>query len=340
MKHLFNRYFHLIFIGLFFTLSGYLLSVPPIWDEWVYLQLAASPFDQSQSLLSWVPHPPLLWCLLAIFSPAPRIAILFPSTLCICFLFYVCRRLYGNEVANLSVVVLISNWLYMLLSLVMFTDGPVAAFMTLSVLSFLCWEKLEDQKFLWLNGVGLALASMTKYTAVPILLLTFIVWLIVLRRSFNWFKVFKLFGVTVVSLLPLGVWIYSLSKLYGNIAFHYSLVNNLFPEGLLSTLTANLIYYAPWLLLLWGLPLISWNRRRLFDLDSKLLLIYLAVIFFFFMPINVRQFRYFLPMIPAMTVISARSLVKEKVSTRFLILCPQFLFASLISLVALLLRLV
>lgn len=192
MKRLFNRYFHLIFSGLFFALAGCVLFVSPIWDEWVYLELAdhalSSPFKPFDPMLGWVPHPPLLWYLLAALRSVPRMAPLLISTLGIFFLFYVCKRMYGTEVGRLSVAVLVSTVSYLLYSVITFPDGPVMTFMSMVVLSFLCWIKTEDRKFLWFSGLGLALASMTDYTSIPILSATLLVWLIILRKKFNWTK--------------------------------------------------------------------------------------------------------------------------------------------------------
>jgi len=335
VKSLLHRYFHLIFIGAFFTLAGCLLRAPPIWDEGVYLQLAAhalsSPLNPFHPWLSWVPHPPLSWYLLAVFNRVPRMAPLLTSTLCIVFLFYVCRRLYDSEVAKLSAALLVSTQSYLLYSLVTFPDGPLMAFMALSVLSFLCWARSGEQRFLWFCGLGLSLASLTKYTAVPILLVTFIVWLTILR-NFSLFKVIKLSGVIAVSLLPLAFWVYGLSRFYGSIVYHYSSVFDLFVHSP-KHLATNLTWFSLYLFLLGGVPLISWARKRPFDLDSKLLLIYSAAIFSFFVVItpekkaDVFANRYSLPMAPALTVISARSLEREKPPVRHLILSIQFLCA-------------
>jgi len=342
LKQFVDRYFHLVFIGLFFALSVFLLFAPPIWDEDVYLRLAdhtlSNPSDMFPPMLSWVPQPPLMWYLVAVFSPAPRLAPLVTSVFCVCFLFYACRRLYGGDVAKLASAALVSTGSYLLFSLVVFPDGPVMNFMAVSALSFLCWVKLREQKFLLLLGFGLTLAAMSDYTAVPILSVTFLVWLVIIRKSFNWSRFFKLLGVVSAALLPLLIWINSLSQIYGNIAYHYSSVNNLFSDSMLLRLALNLIYFGSYVVLLGGLPLISWIRKPSFDLDSKLLLIYSATVFTFFLFItplyayaNPPYNRYLLPIIPALTVISARSLAKEKLHARFLILLPQFICASAIS---------
>ncbi len=348
MRPLFNRYFHLIFFGLFFALAGCVLLVRPIWDEWVYLELAdhvlSSPFNPFDPMLGWIPHPPLLWYLLAVLRSVPRMAPLLISALGIVFLFYVCKRLYGTEVGRLSVAVLVSTVSYLLYSVVTFPDSLLMTFMSMVVLSFLCWIKLEDRKFLWFSGLGLALASMTKYTAVPILSATLLVWLLILRKRFNWANFSRFSAVMAASLLPLVLWVYRLSQFYGDLVHHYFSAYEVFPSNWLSRFMFNLPLFAPIPFLLIGFPLISWARKRPFDLDSKLLLIYSVVIPIFFCFITPEYaietgppyFRYSLPMIPALAVISARSLAKEKVLTRLLILCPQFFCASCVSLVTIL----
>lgn len=346
----------LVFVGLFYALAGLPLAVPPgIWDEDVYIRLASHALSNPlkpylRSELGWVPHPPLSWYLLAVFHPVPRMAPLFASTICLLFTFYVCRRLYGGEVAWLSAAILVSTFSYLPWSLITFPDGPVAAFMGLSVLSALGWVRSRDRRFLLPCGLGLALASMTKYTAVPILLATFAVWLVVLRRSLDWPGALILLGVVAVSLVPLALWIHGLSRLYGNVAHHYSSVFGLFPNNLALRLRVNLLGFAPYPLLLAGWPLASWvrghlrvdrrrNRRRIvlnprISLDSTLLLIYSAIVFALFVFITPETAvtappynRYSLPMAPALTVISAKSLEREKPPVRHSILSIQFLCA-------------
>lgn len=344
----------LIFFVSFLALTSYLLWVPPRWDENVYLTFYYFPLNPTGY---WVPHPPLLWFLLAAFSLVPRMAILITSLVSMFFLFYACRRLYGTKIAGLAVAILATNWLYMLLgSLVIFTDGPVTAFMTISTISFLCWLKLNEQKFLLISGLGLALASLTKYTAAPIILATSIVWLIILEKRLGRAKILEMLGVAVASLLPLAIWFYALYQKYGNFARYYSTLYAPLPSTSLLTILSplyfaplhlrsfpsifafNIGYYAVWIFVLANFSLVSWVRQRQFDLDSKLLLAYIAVIFLLFVFINkqdVGNFRYVLPMAPPIAVISAKNMMKEKAWLRFSIIFIQFLCASIITYVAL-----
>jgi len=344
----------LIFISLFFILTLSLLWVPPRWDERIYLT-----FDYFPLNAHWVPHPPLLWYLLEVFSLMPRMAILATSLVSMLFLFYACKRLYGAKIGGSAVAILATNWLYMLLgNLVMFTDGPVTAFMTISTISFLCWLKLDEQKFLLISGLGLALASLTKYTAAPIILATSIVWLTVMEKHLGRDKILKMLGVAAVSLLPLVYWIYVLYQSYGNFVGYYSALYDLFPSTNLLTIFSlpyfasfhlrsyfplfafNIGYYAVWTFVLANFSLISWVRQRQFDSDSKLLLAHIAIIFLLFVIIHkqdIGNFRYVLPMAPSIAVISAKNMVKEKAWLRFLILFAQFLCASIITYVALVL---
>jgi 4-amino-4-deoxy-L-arabinose transferase-like glycosyltransferase len=282
-------------------------------------------------------------------------AILMLSVVTMLFVFYVCKRLYGAKTARLAVAILATNWLYMLLgSLVMFTDGPVTAFMTISTMSFLCWLKLNEQKFLIISGLGLALASITKYTAAPIILATSFVWLVALEKRWDRVKILKMLVVATVSLLPLAIWLYALYQTYGNFVGYYSALYDPFPSKSLlavfspfysapfhlrlSIFAFNIGYYAVWTFALAGFSLISLVRQRQFDLDSKLLLVHIAVILLLFVVIqkqDIGNFRYILPMAPSIAIISAKNMVKEKAWLRFSILFTQFLFASVISYVAL-----
>jgi len=286
-------------------------------------------------------------------------AILTLSLVSMLFLFYACKRLYGTKIAGLSVAILATNWLYMLLgSLVMFTDGPVTAFMTISTISFLCWLKLSEQKFLLISGLGLALASLTKYTAAPIILATSIVWLTALEKRLDRDKVLKMLGVAAVSLLPLAYWIYVVYQTYGSFVGHYSTLPSFFPSISLLTIFSplyfapfhlrsyfsiaafNIGYYSVWTLVLTNFSLISWVRQRQFDLDSKLLLAHIAVVLFLFAIItkqDIGNFRYVLPMAPSIAVISAKNMMKEKPWLRFSIIFTQFLCASVITYVGLVL---
>jgi len=273
------------------------------------------------------------------------------------FLFYACKRLYGAKIAGLAVAVLAANWLYMLLgSLVIFTDGPVTAFMTISTISFLCWLKLDEQKFLLISGLGLALASITKYTAAPIILATSFIWLIAVGKRLGRAKILKMLAVAAISLLPLVYWIYLFYKTFGNVVDYYSTMYDLFPSISLLTIFSslhsapfhvrsylplfafNIGYYAVWTFVLANFPIISWVRQRQFDFDSKLLLAYIVVIFILFVVIqkqDIGNFRYILPMAPSLAIISAKNMVKEKMWLRFSILFMQFLCASIITYVAL-----
>lgn len=352
LKNFLYQNLDLVFISLFLVLTLSLLWVPPRWDEKVYLDFRYFPLNAY-----WVPHPPLLWYLLAVFSLIPRMAILMCSLVSMLFLFYACKRLYGVKIAGLAVAILAANWLYMLLgSLVIFTDGPVTAFMTISTISFLCWLKLDEQKFLLISGLGLALATITKYTAAPIILATSFIWLIAVGKRLERAKVLKMLGVAAISLLPLVYWIYLLYKTFGNFVSYYSTVYDIFPSISLLTIFSplhsasfhvrsylplfafNIGYYAVWTFVLANFPLISWVRQRQFDFDSKLLLAYIVVIFILFVVIqkqDIGNFRYILPMAPSLAIISAKNMVKEKMWLRFSILFVQFLCASIITYVAL-----
>jgi len=346
MKSLVRRHFDLLFVGLFFALGMLLLWVPPRWDEGIYLGLAnnvlrnpLNPLQYSLSQLRWVPAPPLLWYLVALFYSLPRMAPLLVSTLAVVYLFYASKRLYGREVAGLAAAALVTNWLFMICSFIIFTDGVVSAFMGVAVVSFLCWANLKEKKFLLFCGLGLALASMSKYTAAPILLVTFVVWLILLRKRFTESEVLQLFSVVAISLIPAAYWIYQLSQFYGNPLYHYGALYELFSSDYLLLPLLNIVYYLPWVFTLVEFQWIAWLRQRQFDSNSKLVLIYAAIVIGFFSLLNAQQFRYLLPMVPPLSIVSATNLVKEKPTVRFSILSAQLVCGVVITIAALVLYL-
>ncbi len=300
------------------------------------------PLNPINPMLSWVPHPPLGWYLMAGLIFMPRLVSVFASVLCMGFLYHVSKRLYGGDVAKISLVFLLSTNGYMLFSSVAHLDILLTSFMSVSVLSFLSWVRLDERKYLALAGLGLALASMTKYTAAPILLGTFFIWLVFLRKKIGTSKFFVAMAVLAVSLIPLFLWIYTLTFTYGDPVHNYSQVYSLFPSDAFQV-GINLLVYTLSVISLWGLPFLSWLIRRPFDADTKLLFVYMAVLFSFFVLITPAsavlyscQSRYSLPIVPATTIISGKSLTKEKPTYRLIVMILQFVGMTIWSLLMLL----
>jgi len=239
----------------------------------------------------------------------------------------------------LAAAALVTNWLYMICSFIIFTDGVVSAFMGIAVVSFLCWANLKERKFLLFCGLGLALAAMTKYTAAPILLATFLVWLIVLRKRFSESDVLQLFSIVAISLIPAAYWVYQLSQFYGNPLFHYGELYGLFPSGYYVFPLVNVVYYLPWVFTLVEFQWITWFRQKRFDQNSRLILIHAAIVIGFFSLLNTQQFRYLLPMVPPLSMVSAINLAKEKPTVRFSILFVQLVCGIIITILALVLYL-
>jgi len=346
-----SRNIDLLFVVLLFALGMLLLWVPPRWDEGIYLGLAnnvlldplnplegdALGFGSGSRLLDLVPSPPLVGYLVAFFYPVFRMAPLLVSTLAAVYVFYASKRLYGREIAGIAAAALATNWLYMICSFIIFVDGFDAAFMGIAVVSFLCWANLKEKKFLIFCGLGLALASMTRYTAAPTLLVTFLVWLILLRKTFSKSDVLQLFLVVAISLIPIAYWIFQLSQFYGNPLFHYGSLKGLFPSDRPFYPLVNIVYYLPWIFTLVELELIAWFRKRQFDSNSKLILIYTVIVTGFLSLIYAQQFRYLLPIVPPLSIVAAINLVKEKRTTRLSILSIHFVCGVVLTILALVL---
>ena len=323
-KKIICSHFHFLFVLPFLTVSLFLLQAPFIWDEGLYFLLAnhviQDPLSIPYPFLYWVPHPPLLWYLLALFYPLPRLAVLLSSAVCLFATFYACKRLWGDRVAQTSVACLVSTIIYPLYSLVLFNDILVTTFMTVSTLSFLIWLKSLRKKFLFLSSLNVSLASLSKYTAVPILTVTFIIWLTSFRKRLGPRKFVFSLAVLALSSLPLMLWINEVSLRYVDIIPHYS---SSYAIPNFQEFSLTFLYYVTVAILMAGLPLVFWKRNMPFDEDSKLILIYASVIFIFFLFLKQHYARYFLPLSPAFAVISGRAVAEKKLLVKFLALFPQ-----------------
>lgn len=327
-KKIICRHFHLLFILPFLAISLFLLQAPLIWDEDLYLELASQvltgPLSVPSRFLYTVPHPPLLWYLLALFYPLPRLIVLLSSLVCVSTTFYACKRFWGDRAAQTSVACLVSTNIYPLFSLVLFNDILVTTFMTISILSFLIWLKSPRKKFLFSSCLSASLASLSKYTAVPILTLTFIAWIILHRKRLGLRKFVVSLAVVTLSFLPVMLWIYGVSLQYGGVVEVYK-AKYIFPDPF--DFSLNFLFYVKNGILMAGIPLILWKKNLFFRKDSKLILIYASVIFIFFLFLKQRYDRYLLPLSPVLAVISGMALAEKRLLVKSLTLFPQFVIA-------------
>lgn len=330
-KRVICRHFHLLFILPFLATSLFLLQAPLIWDEDLYLKLASNvltePLSVPSRFLYTVPHPPLLWYLLALFYSLPRLAVLSSSLACVSTTFYACKRFWGDRVAQTSVACLISTNIYPLFSLVLFNDILATTFMTISTLSLLIWLKNPKKKFLFSSGLSATLASLSKYTAVPILTLTFIAWVVLFRKRLGLRKFVVSLAVLMVSFLPVMLWIYEVSVQVGGVVEVYK-AKYILSDPLEFSL--NFLFYVKNGILLAGIPLVLWKKNLLLRKDSQLILIYASVIFIFFLFLKQRYDRYLLPLSPALAVISGMALAEKSLLVKSLTLFPQFAIAFFI----------
>ena len=296
-----------------------------IWDEWLYVRLAGhvlhDPLNPLPAGYYWVPHPPLLWYLLCLSLLLPRLAILATSALCLLAVFMAARRLYGRRAAAYAVAVVLSSWNYVAYSIVIFTDMAVASFMAISALAFLAWLEEQEDKLLLTSFVAYALASLTKYTAAPILALTYVAWLVARREWLSRPRLLRALTCFLAANLPLCLWACYLLESVEDIGALYL---SIYWHGAFS-MPSDLVFYARYTALTVGVPLALWlARARELDEKTKLVALYVFINLAFFsclrtvLHVYQRYDRYLLPVAPVAAVASGGLVAKEKPRLRLL----------------------
>lgn len=180
-----------LFLGAFTPIA---LTDP---DEVFYAQTAREMIDQHALLTPLLfgrpqfEKPPLLyWCLVAsfkVFGISAFAARLVPASfgaLGIVATFLFCRRLFGDNAASVSAVLLGTSGLYLVMSEIALTDTALAALMAVAFYCFYLWFLERTDFFLFGFAIAGALAVLTKGpVALVILLSTAVIFLAVQRET-------------------------------------------------------------------------------------------------------------------------------------------------------------
>jgi len=338
-----EKYIHLLFLVPAACFWARFINHHLIWDEWLYVALAdgvlKDPLTPLPSDYAWVPHPPLLWYLICLFRPMPRLAILTTSIICLIATSLIARRLHGPLAAKYAIAALLASWNYITFSLVVFTDMVVASFMAVSALAFLAWLERRGDELLFISSIAYSLASLSKYTAVPILLSTFALWLLARRRRLERAEIVKAISSLVLANIPLVLWIYYLMGITGgNLIGYYSSVYKY--EGM--AILEDLAFYACYTLLSIGMPLLLWlkNVKKLGS-QEKLIIAYVLINLLFFSSLrtvfHLYQIydRYLLPINPLAALMSGKLLaMEEKTSLKASVVFLMFIYLGFLLLSA------
>lgn len=227
--------------------------------------------------------------------------------------------MYNGKTALLSVVLLGIMPGYFWLSRAALLEMMLVFFIVTSFLFFFRWFQYRQDKLLVFSGIALGLGLLTKYQAIVAGLIMILSILFLERAQLK--RVFKKFSIIIVtSVLAVTPWIVIAYQIYATKIFSqwlYALrVGN--PERYLYSVRYPLpIFYfieITWpyndthpislflyFICLLGLGLLAWRREK----GDKFVLIWFASVFVFFTLIENRQWRYVLPLFPALAISAA-----------------------------------
>jgi 4-amino-4-deoxy-L-arabinose transferase-like glycosyltransferase len=249
---------------------------------------------------------------------ARLVAVVF-SILSLWAVFELAYRMYGGKAALFSVALLGIMPGYFWLSQMALLETMLVFFTTISLLFFYRWLTTRQDKMLVLSGLSVGLGSLAKY---QMIVAGIIMLLSILFLARNQLKLaLKRFSITIVTavavVIPwvviayqvyasqiLSQWLYALQV--GNP--ERSIYSDRFPAPIFyfieivwpydSVHPVSLFLYIAGLA---GLGFLTWRRRP----QDKYLLIWFASIFVFFTLIANKEWRYVLPLFPALAISAA-----------------------------------
>ncbi len=301
------------------------LAYPPMqWDEVIHLNAG--------SFLSWgnydkfvvnAFYPPLYdvitFAFFETFGVSLFVARLVPvmfSLLSLWTVFELAYHLYGGRVALLSVVFLGVMPGFFWLSTLSMLETALVFFTTASLLFFVKWLTTRQDRLLVFSGLALGLGLLTKYQMVvaAIVILLSILFLARKQLGFALKKVSLTFVTAALVVAPwviiafrvyadqiLSQWLYALQvgnperSLYSErfpMPIFY-LIEMVWPYDTLHPISI-FIYIAG----IAGLVFFAWRRRR----EDKFMLIWFLGIYVFFTLIANKEWRYVLPLFPAVAI--------------------------------------
>jgi 4-amino-4-deoxy-L-arabinose transferase-like glycosyltransferase len=318
------------------------------WDETVQLNgglfLSQGNLSQFVSFNSF--YPPLFDAFTAVFFKvfgvsvfSGRMVSMVFSILTLWITFEFVNRMYGPKVGLLSSVLLGLMPGFFWLSRQAMIEVMLMFFFSLTLLSFFYWLKNRQNKFLLVSGLALALGFLTKYQtiiAVAVMILTLVfVARGMLKKLFTKVPLFIIAVVAVSAVIiffafqgyltgVINQWIYALQ--IGNP--QKSIYSERFPMPIFYFIEMTWTYpdFHPISLVLFmvslaGLAFFAWRRKP----EDKFLLIWFIVVFVFFTLIPNRQWRYVMPLFPALAISGAALIVFAYSKLGF---TPRTLFSS------------
>ncbi|MCW3999658.1 MAG: glycosyltransferase family 39 protein [Candidatus Bathyarchaeota archaeon] len=297
---------------------------PLEWDEVVHLNGAL--FLQSGNYSSFIDtafYPPLFDCLTALSFSALGISLFSARLLSVLFgvlalwlVFELTQKMFDSKTALLAAVLLAVMPGYFWLSRMALLETMLLFFILLSLFLFYQWLQTKKDRYVFFAGVAVGLGVLAKYQMVVALVVMAVSLLFLARGQLK--RAFLRFALLIASAVVVVVpWAAAAYQVYASALFSqwlYALqVGN--PEKLAysSRFPAPIFYlidvawpyesFHPISIVLYGLGLAGLVflllRRRSAD---KFVLIWFACIYLFFTLITNKEWRYVLPLFPALAI--------------------------------------
>ena len=304
-----------------------LTNMPMQWDEVVHLNsgltLNAGLYSK---FVSNAFYPPLYDAATAVsfqaFGPSlfsARLVSAVFSVFSLWAVFEFAYSMYGGKTALLAAVLLGIMPGYFWLSRLALLETMLLFFVTVALLLFFRWIQNRQDKYMVLAGLAVGLGFLTKYQAVVAGVIMILSLLFLARGQFK--RAFSRFSLAVAAAVLVVVpWIIIAYQVYASKIFSqwlYALQVGNPEKSVYSSRYPSPIFYLievvwpynnfhPISIFLYvvglaGLGLLVWRHSK----SDKFVLIWFASIFIFFTLIENKEWRYVLPLFPALAIGSA-----------------------------------
>jgi 4-amino-4-deoxy-L-arabinose transferase-like glycosyltransferase len=189
------------------------------WDEAVYLGLGQNLLKGVYSLDPSCPletfRPPLFPLFLSLFSNSiltSRILVWFASIFSLIAVFFLVKKIFGLHTGLWATFFMATSYLFIFFSTKVLSEPLFTILLSISVLFFVKWQKERKDINIFLSGLLVGLAFLTRYLG-TLLILAFLLYLIWLkfRRKVRFMEIFIFLLGLFIILIPwfwLGIFYY------------------------------------------------------------------------------------------------------------------------------------